>query len=102
MRAVGGGGEGRCGEERRAGSQAAKGEDAPCVGWVPAWAQEAESAPPSAWPQWASSPGGHQIRVLRPPGGAGLEVDGVLRRRAGEAAGDAGLALSPSRAPSDP
>lgn len=87
------------------GVRAAKRGDALCAGWVPAraqggsWAQEAGSAPPSAWPQWASSPGGDQVNVWGPRGGAGLAVDGVPRRRAGEAAGDAGLALSCSRAP---
>lgn len=56
-------------------------------------AREAEAAPPGAWPQCASSsPGGDQINAPRPPGLAGLEVPGVLGRRAEKASGDTGLA----------
>lgn len=56
-----------------------------------ALAQEAEWAPPSAWPQCASSPGGHQIQALRLPALAGLEMSGILGPRAEQAGAVVGL-----------
>lgn len=83
-------------EERPAGGQAARSEAVGCVGRAPVGrgcrvaagrctvpARKADLAPPSAWPQWASSsPGGDQINASRLPGLAGLGVYGVRAQRA--------------------
>lgn len=83
-------------EERPAGGQAAQSEAVGCVGPAPVGhgcrvaagrctvlARKAELAPPSAWPQWASSsPAGDQINASRPRGLAGLGMSGVRAQRA--------------------